>query len=142
MRAFVLEQVTVAAAPDPQCWRCYGRKRRLGAQLVLRRHVRAVPIEGRGQGIRPREICDIPFDLGCAAEHFAKEAPVVALQQLLGDIDELEKQHIPRLLALRDRDVSTRCGMADGQCNEMVDAIGPKRGKRQATAAPQSCPTT
>src|SRR5439155_16849115 len=119
----LLEQVVVAARPDPERRRCDRRKRQPLPELPLRVQVRAVPVQRGSQRTGTRELREVPLDVAFAAHPLARELPVVALEQLLRNAFELEEQHVPRLLPLLHRLLSVRARVADRHYDEALHPL-------------------
>ena len=99
-------------------------------ELAPRVQVRPVPVEPRGERAGPRELLDVAVGVAVVAQPLAEQAPVVALQELLGDALELEQELVPRGLALADRALRERARVADGHRHELAHAFRMRGGEQ------------
>ncbi len=85
--------------------------------------IRPIPVQRGGEGARPRKVGDVRVDVvAVITDALAEQAPVVALQQLLGNAFELVEEHVPRLHALFEARRLVHVRVSDREAHQMVDA--------------------
>src|SRR5215469_15491065 len=92
-------QVAIPVGPDAE--RRGGDRGELAARAgQLRGEVSAVPVQRGGERAGAGQVGDRAVEVGVAGGEFAQHGPVVVPERGLGDLLELEKQLVPRHLAL------------------------------------------